>query len=297
MSNVPGVIPSAAAVVPLTPAKRTRLEYSTVAKSGRLSFLKCNPDQECHNYSDTNALCRKIVKPSCLIPGRKCVEGKNGYDQCVDGKSEFVECKADQKCIIVDKNFSSCVPRDNEQECEKGYDKCIDGLNGHALCYKGRLSFLKCNPDQECHNYSDTNALCRKIVKPSCLIPGRKCVEGKNGYDQCVDGKSEFVECKADQKCIIVDKNFSSCVPRDNEQECEKGYDKCIDGLNGHALCYKGRLSFLKCNPDQECHNYSDTNALYQTCTAQNDKKPTWINNQKRTSDPLDNLRSQNEYM
>ncbi|PVU93072.1 hypothetical protein BB561_003473, partial [Smittium simulii] len=199
---------------------------------------------------------------SCLIPGRKCIEGKNGYDQCVDGKSEFVECKADQKCIIVDKNFSSCVPRDNEQECEKGYDKCIDGLNGHALCYKGRLSFLKCNPDQECHNYSDTNALCRKIVKPSCLIPGRKCVEGKNGYDQCVDGKSEFVECKADQKCIIVDKNFSSCVPRDNEQECEKGYDKCIDGLNGHALCYKGRLSFLKCNPDQECHNYSDTNAL-----------------------------------
>ncbi|PVU89292.1 hypothetical protein BB561_005441 [Smittium simulii] len=34
MSNVPGVIPSAAAEVPLTPAKRTRLEYSTVAKTG-----------------------------------------------------------------------------------------------------------------------------------------------------------------------------------------------------------------------------------------------------------------------
>ncbi|PVU96551.1 hypothetical protein BB561_001110 [Smittium simulii] len=33
MSNVPGVIPSAAAEVPLTPTKRTRLEYSTVAKT------------------------------------------------------------------------------------------------------------------------------------------------------------------------------------------------------------------------------------------------------------------------
>ncbi|PVU93532.1 hypothetical protein BB561_003214 [Smittium simulii] len=33
MSKVPGVIPSAAAGVPLTPAKRTRLEYSTVAKT------------------------------------------------------------------------------------------------------------------------------------------------------------------------------------------------------------------------------------------------------------------------
>ncbi|PVU95758.1 hypothetical protein BB561_001601 [Smittium simulii] len=34
MSNVPGVIPSAAAGVPLIPTKRTRLEYSTVAKTG-----------------------------------------------------------------------------------------------------------------------------------------------------------------------------------------------------------------------------------------------------------------------
>ncbi|PVU88442.1 hypothetical protein BB561_005859, partial [Smittium simulii] len=34
MPRVPGVIPSAAAGVPLTPAKRTRLEYSTVAKTG-----------------------------------------------------------------------------------------------------------------------------------------------------------------------------------------------------------------------------------------------------------------------
>ncbi|PVU86795.1 hypothetical protein BB561_006543 [Smittium simulii] len=34
MSNVHGVIPSAAAGVPLTPAKRTRLEYSTAAKTG-----------------------------------------------------------------------------------------------------------------------------------------------------------------------------------------------------------------------------------------------------------------------
>ncbi|PVU91745.1 hypothetical protein BB561_004232 [Smittium simulii] len=33
MSNVPGVIPSAAAGVPLIPTKRTRLEYSTVAKT------------------------------------------------------------------------------------------------------------------------------------------------------------------------------------------------------------------------------------------------------------------------
>ncbi|PVU87583.1 hypothetical protein BB561_006272 [Smittium simulii] len=34
MSNVPGVIPSAAAGVHLIPTKRTRLEYSTVAKTG-----------------------------------------------------------------------------------------------------------------------------------------------------------------------------------------------------------------------------------------------------------------------
>ncbi|PVU94664.1 hypothetical protein BB561_002386, partial [Smittium simulii] len=34
MSNVHGVIPSAAAGVPLIPTKRTRLEYSTVAKTG-----------------------------------------------------------------------------------------------------------------------------------------------------------------------------------------------------------------------------------------------------------------------
>ncbi|PVU89261.1 hypothetical protein BB561_005460 [Smittium simulii] len=34
MLNVPGVIPSATADVSLTPAKRTRLEYSTVAKTG-----------------------------------------------------------------------------------------------------------------------------------------------------------------------------------------------------------------------------------------------------------------------
>ncbi|PVU87703.1 hypothetical protein BB561_006208, partial [Smittium simulii] len=34
MSNVPGVIPSAAAGVPLIPTKRNRLEYSTVAKTG-----------------------------------------------------------------------------------------------------------------------------------------------------------------------------------------------------------------------------------------------------------------------
>ncbi|PVU89229.1 hypothetical protein BB561_005481 [Smittium simulii] len=35
MPRVPGVIPSAAAEVPLTPAKRTRLEYSTVAKTAK----------------------------------------------------------------------------------------------------------------------------------------------------------------------------------------------------------------------------------------------------------------------
>ncbi|PVU85226.1 hypothetical protein BB561_006973, partial [Smittium simulii] len=35
MSNVPGVIPSAAAGVPLIPTKRTRLEYSTVAKTAK----------------------------------------------------------------------------------------------------------------------------------------------------------------------------------------------------------------------------------------------------------------------
>ncbi|PVU90896.1 hypothetical protein BB561_004665 [Smittium simulii] len=38
MSKVPGVIPSAAAGVPLTPAKRTRLEYSTVAKTGLIDI-------------------------------------------------------------------------------------------------------------------------------------------------------------------------------------------------------------------------------------------------------------------
>ncbi|PVU92198.1 hypothetical protein BB561_003989, partial [Smittium simulii] len=43
MSNVPGVIPSAAAEVPLTPAKRTRLEYSTVAKT---STTRCKPMQQ-----------------------------------------------------------------------------------------------------------------------------------------------------------------------------------------------------------------------------------------------------------
>ncbi|PVU93944.1 hypothetical protein BB561_002917, partial [Smittium simulii] len=34
MPKILGVIPSAAAEVPLTPAKRTHLEYSTVAKTG-----------------------------------------------------------------------------------------------------------------------------------------------------------------------------------------------------------------------------------------------------------------------
>ncbi|PVU93541.1 hypothetical protein BB561_003220 [Smittium simulii] len=42
MPKVPGVIPSAAAEVSLTPAKRTRLEYSTVAKTVKqaIKFMK-----------------------------------------------------------------------------------------------------------------------------------------------------------------------------------------------------------------------------------------------------------------
>ncbi|PVU88202.1 hypothetical protein BB561_005975 [Smittium simulii] len=42
MSNVPGVIPSAAAGVPLIPTKRTRLEYSTVAKTAIKDSVKPN---------------------------------------------------------------------------------------------------------------------------------------------------------------------------------------------------------------------------------------------------------------
>ncbi|PVU95766.1 hypothetical protein BB561_001609 [Smittium simulii] len=45
MSNVPGVIPSAAAGVPLTPANRTRLEYSTVAKTGSDKKIGCGWSQ------------------------------------------------------------------------------------------------------------------------------------------------------------------------------------------------------------------------------------------------------------
>ncbi|PVU89479.1 hypothetical protein BB561_005338, partial [Smittium simulii] len=42
MSNVPGVIPSAAAGVHLIPTKRTRLEYSTVAKTVFCTFVMSN---------------------------------------------------------------------------------------------------------------------------------------------------------------------------------------------------------------------------------------------------------------
>ncbi|PVU87964.1 hypothetical protein BB561_006095 [Smittium simulii] len=53
MSNVPGVIPSAAAGVPLIPTKRTRLEYSTVAKTGYIDPATKN------DYSQKN---KKITK-------------------------------------------------------------------------------------------------------------------------------------------------------------------------------------------------------------------------------------------
>ncbi|PVU86594.1 hypothetical protein BB561_006650, partial [Smittium simulii] len=42
MSNVPGVIPSSAAGVPYHSAKRTRLEYSTVAKTGLIDPVSKN---------------------------------------------------------------------------------------------------------------------------------------------------------------------------------------------------------------------------------------------------------------
>ncbi|PVU92197.1 hypothetical protein BB561_003987 [Smittium simulii] len=67
MSNVPGVIPSAAAEVPLTPAKRTRLEYSTVAKT---STTRCKPMQQvvdaaCTTFSEECPFCR-IIKPETI---------------------------------------------------------------------------------------------------------------------------------------------------------------------------------------------------------------------------------------
>ncbi|PVU97736.1 hypothetical protein BB561_000370 [Smittium simulii] len=46
MPKVPGVIPSAAAGVPLIPTKRTRLEYSTVAKTGLIDPPKKSKNQK-----------------------------------------------------------------------------------------------------------------------------------------------------------------------------------------------------------------------------------------------------------
>ncbi|PVU94770.1 hypothetical protein BB561_002271 [Smittium simulii] len=189
---------------------------------------------------------------SCLIPGRKCIEGKNGYDQCIDGKSEFIECKSDQKCIIVDKNFSSCVSRDSEKECEKGYDECIDGLNGHAFCYEGILSFLKCNTDQKCHVVSSGVPYCVNTDILGCKKGYSKCVDGKNGYEHCYNGMLLFNECGKDKICTALDGNPPKCT-KIVKPECVEGYNKCIDGKNGYERCVDGKLSFVECTAEQKC--------------------------------------------
>ncbi|PVU89286.1 hypothetical protein BB561_005438 [Smittium simulii] len=187
----------------------------------------------------------------CLIPGRKCSAGKNGYDQCVDGKSKFVECKSDQKCIIVNDYFSSCVSRDAKQECKKDYDECIDGLNGHAFCYNGKLSFLKCNTNQKCHVVSSGIPFCVNTDRLGCEKGYRKCVDGKNGYDHCYNGMLLFNECSADKICTAINGNPPECTKI--RPECGENYSKCIDGKNGYENCVDGKLSFVECTADQKC--------------------------------------------
>ncbi|PVU96694.1 hypothetical protein BB561_001028 [Smittium simulii] len=52
MSNVPGDIPSAAAGIPWIPTKRTRLEYSTVAKTGYIDPATKNDYKHDMHYND-----------------------------------------------------------------------------------------------------------------------------------------------------------------------------------------------------------------------------------------------------
>ncbi|PVU95999.1 hypothetical protein BB561_001463 [Smittium simulii] len=79
MSNVPGVIPSAAARVPLIPTKRTRLEYSTVAKTGYIDPATKNDYKQPTVVTVQETLLNK-KSYRYRLPGYTVIESKSDHN-------------------------------------------------------------------------------------------------------------------------------------------------------------------------------------------------------------------------
>ncbi|PVU90856.1 hypothetical protein BB561_004679 [Smittium simulii] len=153
MSNVPGVIPSAAAGVPLIPTKRTRLEYSTVAKTGYIDpaqpdiellekVLKTKTRFDLHKNSRQKQL--KIAKKQPILTEKLTVITFNvrGIKECQHEFNELMHARhltvaAVQETLLNKKSYRYKLPGYTVIE-----SKSYQNLGGNEL-----LIALKNNSD------------------------------------------------------------------------------------------------------------------------------------------------------
>ncbi|PVU90921.1 hypothetical protein BB561_004647 [Smittium simulii] len=109
MSNVPGVIPSAAARVPLIPTKRTRLEYSTVAKTDRAK-IQINSDKIINNnyYS---VLYSSIENNAEELGTNECIEKLLGASTSILNDLGVLNTPAMHKVLKLPKKIRKAIAK------------------------------------------------------------------------------------------------------------------------------------------------------------------------------------------
>ncbi|PVU85854.1 hypothetical protein BB561_006888 [Smittium simulii] len=186
MSNVPGAIPSAAAGMPYHSAKRTRLEYSTVVKTGLIDpSLKASEPQK-------NILGSSAKKIGC---------GWSQFPGYINSAIEYMSLFIGTKSKDSEEHIIKSMQINSEEKAEQ-----YDEFNIDKKPVENSLELCDQQISSNCVMYSRNTSVGKfKFLSLKEYI----CVESKKNLAKISSGLQIAVKNKSGEKKIILTGDFN----------------------------------------------------------------------------------------